>query len=140
MWTHLDKREKRALRSTNFIEASYSKPEQHLSFTQKFGDNVSATGTQTKVLGITEECWLIKICILFRKTSYWEIRSKDRSQPYPHKNVDQNFGTVFSVNLVCKKELNLMLKVSETSSQGAVGFELRGTDFFLPILYDPNNK
>ena len=94
MWTHLDKREKRALRSTNFIEASYSKPEQHLSFTQKFGDNVSATGTQTKVLGITEECWLIKICILFRKTSYWEIRSKDRSQPYPHKNVEQNFGTL----------------------------------------------
>ena len=36
---------------------------------------------------------------------------------------------VFSVNLVCKKELNLMLKVSETSSQGAVGFELRGTDY-----------
>ena len=28
---------------------------------------------------------------------------------------------VFSVNLACKKELNLMLKVSETSSQGAVG-------------------
>ena len=27
-----------------------------------------------------------------------------------------------------------MLKGSETSSQGAVGFELRGTDFFLPIL------
>ena len=47
---------------------------------------------------------------------------------------------VFSVNLVCKKELNLMLKVSETSGQGAVGFELRGTDFFLPILYDLNNK
>ena len=47
---------------------------------------------------------------------------------------------VFSVNLVCKKELNLMLKVSETSSQGAVGFELRSTDFFLPIIYDLNNK
>ena len=47
---------------------------------------------------------------------------------------------VFSVNLVCKKELNLMLKVSETSGQGAVGFELRGTDFFLPILYDLNNN
>ena len=29
--------------------------------------------------------------------------------------------SVFSVNLVCKKELNHMLKVSETSSQGAVG-------------------
>ena len=28
---------------------------------------------------------------------------------------------VFSVNLVCKKELNLMLRVSMTSSQGAVG-------------------
>ena len=41
---------------------------------------------------------------------------------------------VFSVNLVCKKELNLMLKVSETSSQSAVGFELRGTDYFLPRL------
>ena len=38
-------------------------------------------------------------------------------------------NTVFSVNLVCKKELNLMLKVSETSSQGAMGFELRGTDY-----------
>ena len=48
--------------------------------------------------------------------------------------------SVFSVNLVCKKELNLMLKVSETSSQGAVGFELRGTDYFLPRLYDLNNK
>ena len=47
---------------------------------------------------------------------------------------------VFSVNLVCKKELNLLLKVSEDSSQGAVGFELRGTGFFLPILYDLNNK
>ena len=33
--------------------------------------------------------------------------------------------------LFCKKELNLMLKVSETSSQGVVGFEL---------LYDLNNK
>ena len=32
---------------------------------------------------------------------------------------------VFSVNLVCKKELNLVLKVSETSSQGAVGYELK---------------
>ena len=50
------------------------------------------------------------------------------------------FQSVFSVNLVCTKELNLMLKVSKTSSQGAVGFELRGTDFFLPILYDLNNK
>ena len=48
--------------------------------------------------------------------------------------------TVFSVNLVCKKELNLMLKVSGTSSQGAVGLSLRGTDFFLPILYDLNNN
>ena len=27
-----------------------------------------------------------------------------------------------------------MLKVSGTSSQGAVGFELRGTDYFLPRL------
>ena len=34
---------------------------------------------------------------------------------------------VFSVNLVYKKELNFMIKVSETSSQGAVGFELRGS-------------
>ena len=33
--------------------------------------------------------------------------------------------TVFSVNLVCEKELNLMLKMSETSGQGAVGFELK---------------
>ena len=49
-------------------------------------------------------------------------------------------GGVFTVNLVCKKELNLMLKVSETSSQGAVGFELRGTDYFLPKLYDLHNK
>ena len=48
--------------------------------------------------------------------------------------------SVFSVNRVCKKELNLMLKVSETSSQGAVGLSLRGTDFFLPILYDLNNN
>ena len=47
---------------------------------------------------------------------------------------------VFSVNLVCKKELNLMLKVSKTSSQAAVGFELRGTDYFLPRLYDLTNK
>ena len=47
---------------------------------------------------------------------------------------------VFSVNLVCKKELNIMLKVSKTSSQGVVGFELGGNDFFLPILYDLNNK
>ena len=31
-----------------------------------------------------------------------------------------------------------MLEVSETSSQGAVGFELRGTDYFLPRLYDLN--
>ena len=31
------------------------------------------------------------------------------------------FTVVFSVNLVCKKELNLILKVSGTSSQGAVG-------------------
>ena len=46
----------------------------------------------------------------------------------------------FSVNLVYKKELNLILKVSETSSQGAVDLSLRGTDFFLPILYDPSNK
>ena len=46
---------------------------------------------------------------------------------------------VFSVNLVYKKELNLMLKVSETFSQGAVGLSLRGTDFFLPILYDLND-
>ena len=34
-------------------------------------------------------------------------------------------GSVFSVNLGCKKELNLMLKVSETTSQGEVGFELK---------------
>ena len=47
---------------------------------------------------------------------------------------------VSSVNLVCKKELNLMLIVSKTSSQGAVGFELRGTDFFLPTLYDLKNR
>ena len=47
--------------------------------------------------------------------------------------------TVFSVNLVYKKELNLMLKVSETFSPGAVGLSLRGTDFFLPILYDLND-
>ena len=47
---------------------------------------------------------------------------------------------LFNVNLVCKKELNLMQKVSETSSQGGVGFELRGTNFFLPNLYDLNNK
>ena len=40
---------------------------------------------------------------------------------------------VFSVSLVCEKELNLMLKVRETSSQGAMGLSLRGTDFFLPI-------
>ena len=33
-----------------------------------------------------------------------------------------------------------MLKVSETSSQGAVGFELRITDYFLPRLYDLSNK
>ena len=33
-----------------------------------------------------------------------------------------------------------MLKVSETSSQGGVGFEQRGTDYFLPRLYDLNNK
>ena len=33
-----------------------------------------------------------------------------------------------------------MLKVRETSSQGVVGLELRGTDFFLPTLYDLNNK
>ena len=45
------------------------------------------------------------------------------------------FKTVFSVNLVCKKELNLMLKVSETSNQGAVGFDHRGTDYFLPRLF-----
>ena len=37
-------------------------------------------------------------------------------------------STVFSVNLVYEKELNLMLKVSETSSQAAVGLSLRGTD------------
>ena len=49
-----------------------------------------------------------------------------------------NNQPVFSVNLVCKKELNLMLKVSKTSSQGAMGFELRGNDLFLPILYDLN--
>ena len=34
---------------------------------------------------------------------------------------ETSFLTVFSVNLVCKKELNLMLKASKTSSQGAVG-------------------
>ena len=33
----------------------------------------------------------------------------------------QKRGICFSVNLVCEKELNLTLKVSETSSQGAVG-------------------
>ena len=44
-------------------------------------------------------------------------------------------GLVFSVNLACKKEQNLMVKMNETSSQGAVGFELRGTDSFLPILF-----
>ena len=55
------------------------------------------------------------------------------------KHITSN-DIVFSVNLVCKKELNLMQKVSETSSQGAVGFELRETDFFLTILYDLNNK
>ena len=32
---------------------------------------------------------------------------------------------VFSVNLVFEKELNLMQKVNKTSSQGAVGFELK---------------
>ena len=42
---------------------------------------------------------------------------------------------VFSVNLVCKKELNLMLKVWVTSSQGAVGFELGGTDSFYQDFY-----
>ena len=57
---------------------------------------------------------------------------------YTHK--EQKSVNVFSFNIVCKKELNVMLKVSETSSQGAVGFELRGTDYFLPRLYDPNNK
>ena len=56
------------------------------------------------------------------------------------KFLNLNFEIVFSVNLVCKKELNLMLKVSETSCQGAVGFELRRTDYFLPRLYDLNNK
>ena len=50
------------------------------------------------------------------------------------------FKIVFSVNLICEKELNLMLKVSDTSSQGAVGFELRGTDYFLSRLYALNNK
>ena len=34
--------------------------------------------------------------------------------------------SVFSVDLVCKEEMNLMQKVSLTSSQG--GFELIGTD------------
>ena len=34
-----------------------------------------------------------------------------------------------SVSILTKKELNLMLKVSETSSQVAVGLSLRGTDF-----------
>ena len=49
----------------------------------------------------------------------------------PHKNLMRwiLLLIVFSVNLVCKKELNLILKVSETSSQGAVGLSLRGTDF-----------
>ena len=57
-----------------------------------------------------------------------------------NKITNNAWFVVFSVNLVCKKELNLMLKMNETSSQGAVGFELRGTDSFLPILYDLNNK
>ena len=33
-----------------------------------------------------------------------------------------------------------MLKVSENSSQVALDLSLRGTDFFLPILYDLNNN
>ena len=39
------------------------------------------------------------------------------------------FNAVFSVNLVYKEELNLMLKVSDLQSRCG-GFELRGTDFF----------
>ena len=35
----------------------------------------------------------------------------------------EKFSGVFSVNLVCKEELNLLLKVS--SSQGAVGLKLK---------------
>ena len=71
------------------------------------------------------------------------VGNKNIQQSSANKsNQNTTFSTmgVFSVNLVCKKELNLMLKVSKTSSQGAVGFELRGTDYFLPRLYDLNNK
>ena len=49
-------------------------------------------------------------------------------------------NSVFSVNLVCKKKLNLMLKVSETSSQGAVGLELGGTDYQDFMTCTINNK
>ena len=52
-----------------------------------------------------------------------------------YNQIEQAKILVFSVNLVCKKELNLMLKVSETSSQGAVGFELRGTDYIIVLWF-----
>ena len=73
-----------------------------------------------------------------RKKNVKKPRTKNKTS-FIHNEI-QPLIPVFSVNLVCKKELNLILKVSETSSQGVVGFERRGTDFFLPILYDLNNK
>ena len=45
------------------------------------------------------------------------------------------FTTVFSVNLVCKKELNLMLKVSKASSQGEVGLILSAAVSCSPDVY-----
>ena len=45
-------------------------------------------------------------------------------------------GLVFSVNLACKKEQNLMVKMNETSSQGAVGFELYLQNMEIRNIYD----
>ena len=79
----------------------------------------------------------------FDDSTFWSFGQLISMAKFDASYRQRNFwskGIVFSVNLVCKKELNLMLKVSEISSQGTVGFELRGNDYFLPRLYDLINK
>ena len=55
----------------------------------------------------------------------WNWAEKEEKRKRRNIIKEEGKESVFSVGLVCQKEVNLMLKVSDTSSQGAVGFELK---------------
>ena len=54
-------------------------------------------------------------------------------------DVIHNYMLIFSVNFMCKEELNLMLKISDFETRCG-GFELGGTDFLLTNTLDPTLK